>query len=97
LVSATVLHGKQALDVAKLDVVAGETIDFVVDIGAELNSDQHLWAPEIDEIGPPNGNGENASGWRAERDFGGPPVQMLDGWEQLAQVLLLSNELLFVD
>jgi mono/diheme cytochrome c family protein len=94
LASATVLHGKQTLEVAKVDVIAGETIDFVVDIGAVLNSDQHLWAPEIDEIG---GSSPSQHGWRAERDFSGPPVRLLDGWEQLAQVLLLSNELLFVD
>ncbi len=98
LAEATVFHGKATLDVANLAVEPGETLDFVVDIAGGLNSDQHLWAPQIESVvTEPNGAATPASGWNAERDFAGPPVHLLEGWEQLAQVLLLSNEFVFVD
>ncbi len=35
--------------------------------------------------------------WNAESDFVGPREALLDPWEQLAQALLVSNELFFVD
>jgi hypothetical protein len=102
LAEAKVFHGKATLDVASLAVEAGETLDFIVDIAGGLNSDQHLWAPEIDSgivevVDKPTGAPAPSKGWQAERDFAGPPVHLLEGWEQLAQVLLLSNEFVFVD
>jgi hypothetical protein len=35
--------------------------------------------------------------WNSARDFGDTPPHLLDAWDQLAQVLLLANELMFVD
>jgi hypothetical protein len=35
--------------------------------------------------------------WNAEQDFAGPKPSWLNSWEQLAQVLLIANELMFVD
>jgi hypothetical protein len=35
--------------------------------------------------------------WNTERDFHGPDAQPLDLWAQFAQVLLMSNEFLYVD
>ncbi len=93
----TALVHQQEVQV-KLDQVAveaGETIDFVVDIHQQLNSDQYLWAPKITALS--GGTPESGTNWDAERDFHGPPVQHLKAWEQLAQVLLSSNELMFVD
>ena len=73
-----------------LDVRAGESIDFVVDIRDGLNSDQFLWAPVVVA-------GERR--WDAAKDFSGPPRtdERLRPWEQYAQVLLLSNEMAFAD
>jgi hypothetical protein len=68
-----------------------ETIDFVVDIGEGLNSDQFLWNITVRE------QGGDATVWNSEADFGGPAANPLTPWEQLAQVLLCSNEFLFVD
>ncbi len=66
----------------------GDTLDFVVDFNANLNSDQFLWSPTI-KI--------QEKTWIAERDFAGKQPPYLDPWQQLAQVLLLSNELIFVE
>ena len=83
-------NAKVAMDVASLEVKAGDTIDFIVDIGGTLNSDQFVWAPVI---------GMRETVWDAKADFGGPRPKdsLLAPWEQLAQVLLLSNELAFLD
>jgi len=109
-----------SLDVAQLDVQAGETIDFVVDILGELNSDQHLWKPVIRQLAGVVGNAPEAQEsatlpgdsaplaggvarhaelqvWDAGHDFSGPTSVELSRAEQLAQVLLLTNEFAFVD
>ena len=94
-----VLHNqRQAMNVESVDLKKGDTLDFVVDINGDLNSDQHLWAPEIVEISNGNESGKlPALSWKSERDFSGPTPKLLSGWEQLAQVLLIANELMFVD
>ena len=77
------------------DDPAGDTLDFVVDFAANLNSDQFLWAPRVRETAL-SGTGTPET-WDASQDFVGGPSVQLSPWEQLAQVLLLSNELMFVD
>jgi hypothetical protein len=93
LQSAKVLHQTSEWKLESLDVDAGETIDFVVDIGDELNSDQFLWDVTIAD-GVPS---ENDVAWNSAKDFPRDIAEQLTGWEQLAQVLLSSNEFLFVD
>ncbi|MBM3740055.1 MAG: DUF1553 domain-containing protein [Acidobacteria bacterium] len=73
---------------AVLDVQAGEWIDFVVDSKDDYDSDRFTWAPVISMAG---------AVWSAKADFRGPQPRPLNGWEQLAQVLLLTNEFAFVD
>ncbi|MFN6025039.1 MAG: hypothetical protein ACK49E_12870, partial [Planctomyces sp.] len=80
-------------DLQGVVVEAGETLDFVVDIGEQLNSDQYLWRVELLE----EGAGESATAWHSELDFPIPPNPALTPLEQLAQVLVCSNEFLFVD
>ena len=89
--SATVHHGQRDFNADSIPVKAGDTLDFVVDFHANLNSDQFLWAPTVRELAAA------PSTWDAARDFAGPPTALLKPWEQLAQVLLLANELMFVD
>ena len=91
LQSAPLHNGRREFDAESIVVKAGDTLDFVVDIRANLNSDQYLWAPVIRDVAAP------PSTWDAARDFAGPPTAQLTPWEQLAQVLLLANELMFVD
>jgi hypothetical protein len=91
LLTADVHHRDIPMAVPSLTVSRGDTIDFLVDIRNELNSDQFLWSPHI--------SAENTT-WRADHDFSGPatpPPDFLDPWAQYAQVLLLANEFSFTD
>jgi hypothetical protein len=98
LASAVLLNRQQPFDVATLQVEAGDTIDFVVDFNANLNNDQFLWPVEISEISPKDSSvASSTTGWNSSRDFGDTPSRLLNTWEQFAQVLLLANELMFVD
>ncbi|HTN74160.1 MAG TPA: DUF1553 domain-containing protein, partial [Pirellulaceae bacterium] len=90
--SATVHNSRAAFDVAELDVKAGDTLDFCVDIGGTLNNDQFTWEATIDIVGD-----AQATPWNSRRDFEQQGVTRLTPWEQLAQVLLSANEFLFID
>jgi hypothetical protein len=93
LKSTTVQNREEELNVAALPVEANETIDFVVDIDQVLNTDQFLWSPVISIVEPTR---DKTISWNAERDFAGGTVHLLTPLEQLAQVLLCSNERMFV-
>ncbi|OYW31486.1 MAG: hypothetical protein B7Z47_00990 [Chthoniobacter sp. 12-60-6] len=96
----TRLHGSKAdLSVTAIDFKAGDTIDFIVDIADGLNSDQFLWSPKILPSTHTTGSGGDSpnEAWDAEKDFFAQPKSQLNAWEQLAQVLMLSNEFMFVD
>ena len=81
-----------------LDLKAGDALDFIVDINGKLNSDQFLWAPHISMAGSTGSGGEiSGSDWDAKKDFAALPRTPLTAWEQLVQVLMLSNEFLFID
>ena len=104
LKSCAVHNRREQLNLDALDVEAGDTVDFVVDIGGGLNSDQYLWAPAITivEAQPADAavataNAKLGKQWSAKQDFTGPPLVTLSPLEQLAQLLLISNEALFVD
>ncbi|MBD3676674.1 MAG: DUF1553 domain-containing protein, partial [Planctomycetaceae bacterium] len=78
------------LNVPKLKVHRGDTIDFIVDIDEVLNSDQFLWEITVEEV-----DGETL--WNSKDDFPQSLVNPLNAWEQLAQALLCTNEFMFVD
>jgi hypothetical protein len=91
LLKQTKAHASESPMTAEgITVEAGDTIDFVVDIGDDLNSDQFLWEPVITA---------EEKQWRAAADFIAPPPApvLLQPWEQYAHVLLLANESAFVD
>lgn len=94
LVSSALRAAEAALNVEQVEVQTGDTIDFVVDIINELNSDQFLWAPTIQQLDTSSADSTN---WQATRDFSGPSMRKLTKLEQLAQVLMLTNEFWFVD
>lgn len=86
-------HRKQGTHRASLEVIAGEILDFAVDGRTNNSHDSFHWKLEIQEMG---GTGER---WHAAEDTmrdlaraHGP-----DGWVQMAQALLMCNELFFVD
>ncbi|MDI1311056.1 DUF1549 and DUF1553 domain-containing protein [Prosthecobacter sp.] len=94
------LHqGSADLNFDTLAFKAGETLDFVVDIGEVLNSDQFLWTMRIHQTGNVGAAGDDvpAQTWEAEKDFSAQPRSQLNNWEQLVQVLMLANEFMFVD
>jgi len=90
LKSANIHKSKAAMSATNIVVKAGDHIDFIVDIGGTLNSDQFLWVPVIKA-------GETTWDARAEFDGPRPAPEYLTAWEQYAQVLLLANEFAFVD
>ena len=90
LAKAAIHNRTEDMHVGSVTLEKGDTLDFVVDRNVDFNSEQHFWAPAIHEVEAP-------TAWHAEHDFTGPAPVLLTHWEQLAQVLLLSNELMFVD
>jgi hypothetical protein len=96
--AATVHASEAMMNVEELPMKAGDTLDFVVDIGGRLNSNQFLWAPSIRLAGSAGSGGDlGARLWNAQADFTKSPVRTLDPWEQFVQVMMLANEFLFVD
>lgn len=95
VLKTAVLHNRsETMNVDDIALKTGDTLDFVVDFNANLNCDQHLWAPRIIDRSVTT---EPQQVWDAHRDFSGPPATRLNRRQQLAQVLLMSNEFVFVD
>ena len=98
LATYAVHHRTAAVSHHRLAVKKGDTLDFIVDRAAHLNSDDFEWSPVISELPAAAASAEQ---WDAQNQFAGPAPkpapQPLTPWEQLAQVLLESNEFLFVD
>jgi hypothetical protein len=94
------LHKSKAeAKVDRLQVKQGDTIDFAVDIFGTLNNDMFTWAPVIQALDAPAGTTLPVK-WNAQQEFTGPPPAPpapMDAWALYAQVLLLSNEFVFVD
>ena len=92
----TVRNDKAATNLEGIAVKAGDTIDFLVDCIGTANADTYSWAPKITFT---DGAGMGGRTWDARKDFGNlpKPIVPLAPWEELAQVLLLSNELAFID
>lgn len=94
LTSTTLHHDTLEIDHLAVNLLAGQTLDFSVDIGAGLNSDQYLWPITIEESAAPD---QTSVVWNSVQDFPKQEAQQLTVWEQLAQVLLCANEFMFVD
>lgn len=74
-----------------IEVQGSETIDFIVNLRATIDYDEFTWAPVIRTM-----NME----WHTTKDFSKPhtpQAEKLGPWERYVQVLLLSNEFMFVD
>jgi hypothetical protein len=80
-------------NVKDVEVKSGDTIDFVVDCAATPHGDEFTWAPKIRLVD--KGKREIVSD--SAKEFRGPGPRRLLPWEQLALVILQSNELVFVD
>ncbi|MCI0540501.1 MAG: PSD1 and planctomycete cytochrome C domain-containing protein [Verrucomicrobiales bacterium] len=95
-----VKKSKQDTKILRLEVKKGETVDFVTDCRENVDSDSFTWAPVIKVVSSPSPALEGATTeWNARLDFGDRKEipKPLSVWEKYAQVLLMSNELAFLD
>ena len=75
-----------------VEVKSGAMVDLIVDMRDSLNHDSFdLEFSTEEHVGGRTRRMDSVS------TFSGPAMPPLDAWGQLAQVLLLSNELLFVE
>ena len=91
------LEARTAL--SRLSVERGEILDFVVDSRGDYEGDSFSWAPIIEEALDEDAaeTGRKLRRWSAEEDFRGPLPTPLGPWEQYVQVLLETNEFVFLD
>ena len=90
--------GEAATKVDKIPVVAGDRLCLVIDNNTNSGFDSFDWPVEIKVI--EGFFDAPVSFWSAAADFAGPrdaAPEPLNAWEQYAQVLLMTNEFLFVD
>ena len=88
-------NGSVATPMGDLIAQAGDTVDFIVDCRANPDFDSFAWAPVLTLKGPKPGS------WNAQSDFSGKdqasPDTTYNAWDKYAQVLLETNEFVFVD
>ena len=93
--------GSTDIHVEDLQIKPGDVIDLVVAPRKENAFDDFSWSPRIVEVGiNATGSPYAANEWRSDEAFSRSVPYWdggLDPWEQLAQVLLMSNEFMFVD
>ncbi len=100
LASWNVFHTQAQTVIESVDVKKGDTIDFVVDCRGEDSYDNFGWSPVIRSLAVNSVAGSaSPEEWNAATGFAGPTKQdhALSAWEKYAQVLLESNEFVFVD
>jgi hypothetical protein len=93
------VHNTKKETAVEVAVQGGDTIDFVVDGVMNAAADTYAWAPNIVFTPDAEAAETMVRTWSAKKDFetAAKPAVPLTRWEELAQVLLLSNELAFVD
>lgn len=87
-------HGSKSIDTGAIPVEAGQSVDFVADCGGNESHDSFAWTITMHQ----RVAGEVVRTWKSNDDFSTvPPATRLTAFEQLAQILLLTNEFMFVD
>ena len=92
----TAFNGRAPFRLENIPVQQGDTIDFVVSCGANENSDSYQLTPKITWT-PAEGGEAAQQEWYSRRTFQAPAPQPLDPLARYAQVLMMTNEFLFVD
>ena len=96
-----VFNQKTSTTIERLEIKRGDTLDFATDCRGSVEYDSFSWAPVIKYLADATkAPSDEPKEWDAKTDFRGPPrpkPPSLTGWEKYAQVLLLANELVFVD
>jgi hypothetical protein len=96
--SWSVHHGKFETRLERVEVAAGETLDFVVDCLTNESHDSFSW-PVVVELNAVEEGKQSTRRFEAAKDFRGPsPTRTrLSPLEQYAQALLMANEFVFID
>ncbi len=87
-------HRRVKTEVPRVRVRVGDRIDFVVDCKGDGGYDGFQWAPVVTTI-------DGRSNWSSRRAFPRPKservVSDMSVWARYAQVLLMSNEFMFIE
>ena len=89
-----VVRSQAATTPAPIAVQKGDTIDFVTDSRANITSDEFDWTVTLRLTTSDKDPGQI---WESSNGFHGPLTVPLSRWQELAQILLMSNEFAFVD
>jgi hypothetical protein len=89
-----VFHSEATTAPAQFRVKAGDTIDFITDCRAGVEYDNFAWTITL-RLAPDES--QPAQVWDSVSGFHGRRQPPLSRWDELAQVLLMSNEFMFVD
>jgi hypothetical protein len=87
-------HSEASTVPPQIEVDAGDTIDFITDCRAGVDFDSFNWTVTLRLTTSDRDAGQM---WDSVSGFHGPIAPPLTRWQQLAQVLLMSNEFMFVD
>ncbi len=80
---------KLTTKIERVELKRGDWLDFVVDCRTGNSYDSYTWSPMLTTL-----DADTKETWNAETEFQGPRLSPL---EQLAQVLMLTNEFTFID
>ncbi|MEX0610960.1 MAG: PSD1 and planctomycete cytochrome C domain-containing protein [Pirellulales bacterium] len=89
-----VFHSEATTSPPPLTVQAGDTVDFLTDCRTSVEFDSFNWSVTL-RLKPSETDSDQM--WDSISGFHGPIVPPLTRWQQLAQILLMSNEFMFVD
>jgi hypothetical protein len=87
-------HNEAVTKVPQIAVERGDTIDFVTDSSSNTDFDAFNWTVTM-RLQAADSKSEQV--WDSAADFHGRLTPPLTRWQELAQVLLMSNEFAFVD
>lgn len=95
VVSSEVAFNTQSRpQLSQVSLQRGEHLDFVVDCRTNEGHDSFTWKIRLAQV---SGQSE-VRRWNSSRDFSASqPRPMLSEWAQLAQILMLTNEFVYVD
>jgi hypothetical protein len=88
-----VFESEASTNVDSFSVEAGDSIEMVVEAGKTPAADSFTWPVEITF----NFDDQSSTTLSSKDGFKPPPPPMMDGWEQLAQALMLTNEFIYID
>ncbi len=85
-------HGTTRTKVERIEVRRGDVVDLVVEPRKTGNHDSFKFDPTFRLVEP-----ARPQAWSYSKEFHAPTPPPMTPWEMLAQVLLMSNEFVFVD